>query len=45
VFDCYVQFKEYIGFVKAMDRFRGMKLLYMDEDDKCAVANIKVCYY
>ncbi|XP_060563916.1 A-kinase anchor protein 17A-like [Ruditapes philippinarum] len=42
VFDCYVQFKEYIGFVKAMDRFRGMKLLYMDEDDKCAVANIKV---
>lgn len=43
VFDAYVQFKEYIGFVKAMDRLRGMKLLYKDEDDKCAVANIRVC--
>lgn len=42
VFDAYIQFKEYIGFVKAMDRFRSMKLLYMDEDDKCAVANIRI---
>lgn len=42
VFDAYVQFKEYIGFVKAMDRFRSMKLLYMDEDGKCAVANIRI---
>ncbi|KAL4230589.1 anchor protein 17A [Mactra antiquata] len=42
VFDSFIQFKEYIGFVKAMDRLRGMKLLYIDEDDKCAVANIRV---
>lgn len=42
VFDAYIQFKEYIGFVKAMDRLRGMKLLYIDEDEKCAVANIRV---
>lgn len=42
IFDAYIQYKEYIGFVKAMDRFRGMKLLYMDECDKCAVANVKI---
>ena len=42
VFDAYIQFKEYIGFVKAMDKLRAMKLLFMDEDEKCAVANIKV---
>ncbi|XP_052280525.1 A-kinase anchor protein 17A-like [Dreissena polymorpha] len=42
VFDAYIQFKEYIGFVKAMDSLRGMKLLYMDEEEKCAVAAIRV---
>lgn len=42
IFEAYVQFKEYIGFVKAMDHLRGMKLLYMDELGKCAVTNIKV---
>ena len=44
IFEAYVQFKEYIGFVKAMDHLRGMKLLYMDELGKCAVTNIKVWY-
>ncbi|WAQ99527.1 AK17A-like protein, partial [Mya arenaria] len=34
VFDAYIQYKEYIGFVKAMDRLRGMKMLYMDEEEK-----------
>ena len=43
IFEAFVQFKEYIGFVKAMDRLRGMKLLYMDELGKCAVTSIKVC--
>ncbi|OQR79689.1 A-kinase anchor protein 17A-like [Tropilaelaps mercedesae] len=28
VFDAYVQYREYVGFVKAMDALRGMKLLY-----------------
>ncbi|KAK9744586.1 hypothetical protein QE152_g7625 [Popillia japonica] len=31
-FEGYVQFKDYGGFVKAMDAFRGMKLLHKDVD-------------
>ena len=43
VFDCYIQYKEYIGFVKAMNSLKGMKLLYKDRyDDDIFVANIKV---
>ncbi|KAI0980398.1 hypothetical protein GJ496_001514 [Pomphorhynchus laevis] len=30
LFDVYIQFKEYISFVKVMDALRGMKLLKMD---------------
>ncbi|OWF45803.1 A-kinase anchor protein 17A-like [Mizuhopecten yessoensis] len=41
-FEAFVQFKEYIGFVKAMDSLRGMKLLYIGEDEKAYTANIKV---
>ncbi|XP_076447043.1 uncharacterized protein LOC143284250 [Babylonia areolata] len=41
-FDAYVQFKEYIGFVKAMDALRGMKLLYKEDETKANTANIKV---
>ncbi len=32
-FDAYIQYKDYISFVKAMDTFRGMKLLHIDERD------------
>ena len=43
VFDAYIQFKEYVGFVKAMNAFKGMKLLFKDRyEDKAWVANIKV---
>ncbi|CAG2069007.1 unnamed protein product, partial [Timema podura] len=39
-FEGYVQFKEYVCFVKAMDALRGMKLLYK-EGDKAFTASIK----
>lgn len=43
VFEAYIQFKEYIGFVKAMNSLKGMKLLYKDKyEEKSWVANIKV---
>ncbi|CAI9731610.1 Hypothetical predicted protein [Octopus vulgaris] len=40
-FEAYVQYKEYVGFIKAMDCLRGMKLMYRGED-KALTANIKV---
>jgi len=43
VFDAYIQYKEYIGFVKAMNSLKGMKLLYKDRyENDTFVANIKV---
>ena len=43
VFDAYIMFQEYIGFVKAMNSLKGMKLLYKDRyEDRAWVANIKV---
>jgi arginine/serine-rich splicing factor 17 len=43
VFDVYILYKEYIGFVKAMNTLKGMKLLHKDRyEDKSWVANIKV---
>ena len=45
VFDAYIQYKEYIGFVKAMNSLKGMKLLYKDRyENDTFVANIKVSY-
>lgn len=43
-FELYVQYKEYISFVKAMDSLRGMKLLYIadDEEEKAYTSCIKV---
>ena len=41
VFEAFVQYKEYISFVKAMDALRGMKLLFK-EDGKAYTANLKV---
>ena len=46
VFDAYIMFQEYIGFVKAMNSLKGMKLLYKDRyEDRAWVANIKVIYH
>ncbi|XP_055542359.1 A-kinase anchor protein 17A isoform X3 [Wyeomyia smithii] len=36
-FEGYVQFSEYVGFVKAMDEFRGMKLVRKESDKNLAV--------
>ena len=41
-FEAFVQYKDYISFVKAMDTFRGMKLLHIDENKNCFTANIRV---
>jgi len=43
IFQAYVQFKEYIGFVKCMNALKGMKLCYKDRDtSKAWTSNIKV---
>lgn len=41
-FDAYIQYQEYIGFMKAMDSLRGMKLVYKAPDGRAFAANIKV---
>ncbi|GJQ82030.1 hypothetical protein Trydic_g6906 [Trypoxylus dichotomus] len=42
-FEGYVQFKDYLGFARAMDAFRGMKLLRKDADfNEMYMVNIKV---
>ena len=41
-FEAFVQYKEYIGFVKAMTALRGMKVLYKGEDGKALTAAVKV---
>jgi arginine/serine-rich splicing factor 17 len=43
-FEAFIQYKDYISFVKAMDTFRGMKLLYIDvaADSAAFTANIRV---
>ncbi|XP_041055015.1 A-kinase anchor protein 17A-like [Carcharodon carcharias] len=43
-FEAYVQYQEYIGFVKAMDALRGMKLLYKGDDAKAVACSIKVTF-
>ncbi|XP_067841827.1 A-kinase anchor protein 17A-like [Heptranchias perlo] len=43
-FEAYVQYQEYIGFVKAMDALRGMKLLYKGDDGKAVACSIKVTF-
>lgn len=43
-FEAYVQYQEYIGFVKAMDTLRGMKLMYKGEDGKAIACNVKVTF-
>ena len=41
-FEAFVQYQEYIGFVKAMTAMRGMKLMFKGDDGKALTANIKV---
>lgn len=41
-FEAFVQFSEYIGFVKAMNSFRGMKLLHKSEDGKALTSAVRV---
>ncbi len=41
-FDAYIQYSEYIGFVKAMDACRNMKLMLIDDTNTAYTANIKV---
>lgn len=43
-FECYIQYSSYISFVKAMDTFRGMKFLYIENNDPklACTANIRV---
>ncbi|KAM9320269.1 A-kinase anchor protein 17A [Gastrophryne carolinensis] len=43
-FEAYVQYKEYVGFVKAMNALRGMKLMYRGDDSKAIACNIKVSF-
>uniref|UniRef100_A0A8C5LXB3 A-kinase anchoring protein 17A n=1 Tax=Leptobrachium leishanense TaxID=445787 RepID=A0A8C5LXB3_9ANUR len=43
-FEAYIQYKEYVGFMKAMNSLRGMKLLYKGEDGKAVACNIKVSF-
>ncbi|KAM4795373.1 A-kinase anchor protein 17A [Rhinophrynus dorsalis] len=43
-FEAYVQYKEYVGFVKAMNALRGMKLMYKGEDGKAVACGIKVSF-
>jgi arginine/serine-rich splicing factor 17 len=41
-FDAYIQYSEYIGFVKAMDACRNMKLMLIDDTNNAFTASIKV---
>ncbi|XP_038613062.1 A-kinase anchor protein 17A [Tachyglossus aculeatus] len=43
-FEAYVQYREYAGFVKAMNALRGMKLMYKGDDGKAVACNIKVSF-
>lgn len=44
IFEAYIQYKEYIHFVKAMNALRGMKLVHKDADGKAFSASIKVIF-
>ncbi|ELU01381.1 hypothetical protein CAPTEDRAFT_44731, partial [Capitella teleta] len=42
VFEAFVQYKEYIGFCKAMTALKGMKLVFMETAERIFAASIKV---
>lgn len=41
-FEAFIQYKDYISFVKAMDTFRGMKMLFIEDSTGAFTANIRV---
>ncbi|CAF0790788.1 unnamed protein product [Didymodactylos carnosus] len=41
-FDAFIQYSEYISFVKAMDAFRNMKLMHIEDNNVAYTASIKV---
>ncbi|XP_005999954.1 A-kinase anchor protein 17A [Latimeria chalumnae] len=43
-FEAYIQYQEYVGFVKAMNALRGMKLMFKGDDGKAMACNIKVAF-
>ncbi|CAM5075332.1 unnamed protein product [Natator depressus] len=43
-FEAYVQYREYVGFIKAMNALRGMKLMYKGDDGKAVACNVKVSF-
>ncbi|XP_067401824.1 A-kinase anchor protein 17A [Emydura macquarii macquarii] len=43
-FEAYVQYCEYVGFIKAMNALRGMKLMYKGDDGKAVACNVKVSF-
>ncbi|KAM9347428.1 A-kinase anchor protein 17A [Symphorus nematophorus] len=43
-FEAYVQYQEYLGFTKAMDTLRSMKLMLKGDDGKAVACNIKVTF-
>ncbi|XP_078067931.1 A-kinase anchor protein 17B-like [Mustelus asterias] len=43
-FEAYVQYQDYVGFVKAMESLRGMKLMHKGDDGKALACNIKVTF-
>ena len=43
LFEAYIQFQEYIGFVKCMTAFKGMKLVFKKGDQAWA-AGIQVIF-
>lgn len=42
IFEAYIQYKDYMCFVKTMDTLRGMKLVHKQPDGKAFSASIKV---
>ncbi|KAM7182010.1 A-kinase anchor protein 17A [Macrochelys suwanniensis] len=43
-FEAYIQYREYVGFIKAMNALRGMKLMYKGDDGKAVACNVKVSF-
>lgn len=43
-FEVFIQYKEYMCFVKCMEALRGMKLMHVTKDGKALTANIKVSF-
>lgn len=42
LFEAYIQYIEYMGFVKAMTALRGMKLMFKEDENKALTSSIRV---